>query len=104
MSINKKSKISLLPFLRNRILFVLLCDTVAQGLIQPLTGPDHVEPAPPGNKGKNKEKEIPKTSNIHRDSPNSAVQQDVCNALKVFQLIVQNICRGYNISFMEFKA
>uniref|UniRef100_A0A3Q4HM04 Cilia and flagella associated protein 46 n=1 Tax=Neolamprologus brichardi TaxID=32507 RepID=A0A3Q4HM04_NEOBR len=38
---------SLFVFLRNRVLFVLLCDAVAQGLIQPLFGP-----APAEDKGK----------------------------------------------------
>uniref|UniRef100_A0A3P8Q9U3 Cilia and flagella associated protein 46 n=1 Tax=Astatotilapia calliptera TaxID=8154 RepID=A0A3P8Q9U3_ASTCA len=42
----------LFVFLRNRVLFVLLCDAVAQGLIQPLFGPDSVVPAPAEDKGK----------------------------------------------------
>lgn len=41
-------------FLRNRALLVLMCDAVAQGLIQSLCGPDSIEPAPSGDKGKNR--------------------------------------------------
>ncbi|XP_075933471.1 cilia- and flagella-associated protein 46 [Anarhichas minor] len=36
-------------FSGNRTLFVLLCDAVARGLIQPLCGPDIAEQAPPGD-------------------------------------------------------
>ncbi|XP_031140179.1 cilia- and flagella-associated protein 46 isoform X1 [Sander lucioperca] len=43
-------------FTGNRALFVLLCDAVARGLIQPLCRPDSAELAPPGDKDINKPK------------------------------------------------
>ncbi|XP_034754581.1 cilia- and flagella-associated protein 46 isoform X3 [Etheostoma cragini] len=43
-------------FTGNRAFFVLLCDAVARGLIQPLCRPDSTELAPPGDKDINKPK------------------------------------------------
>ncbi|XP_027134224.1 cilia- and flagella-associated protein 46 isoform X3 [Larimichthys crocea] len=41
-------------YIGNRALLVLMCDAVAQGLIQSLCGPDSIEPTPSGDKGKNR--------------------------------------------------
>ncbi|XP_072246405.1 cilia- and flagella-associated protein 46 [Leuresthes tenuis] len=50
----------------NRALCVLLCDAVAQGLIQPLVASDSVEPAPAGDKGKNRaERGVEKAASTH---------------------------------------
>ncbi|XP_008297596.1 tetratricopeptide repeat protein 40 [Stegastes partitus] len=68
----------------NRALFVLLCDTVAQGLIQPLSGPDSTEPAPVGEKGKNRaEKGMEKAASVHGVVSDPAALQDVRKALEL---------------------
>uniref|UniRef100_A0A3B5B3J4 Cilia and flagella associated protein 46 n=1 Tax=Stegastes partitus TaxID=144197 RepID=A0A3B5B3J4_9TELE len=72
----------------NRALFVLLCDTVAQGLIQPLSGPDSTEPAPVGEKGKNRaEKGMEKAASVHGVVSDPAALQDVRKALEVCQCL-----------------
>lgn len=74
--------------LRNRALCVLLCDAVARGLIQPLTGADRVEPALPGDRGRNRaDKGVQKTTSVHGDSLDPAALQDVCKALEVCQCL-----------------
>ncbi|XP_041803927.1 cilia- and flagella-associated protein 46 [Chelmon rostratus] len=68
----------------NRALFVLLCDAVARGLIQPLCGLDCIEPAPPGDKGKNRaEKGMEKSTNVHGILLDPAALQDVHKALEL---------------------
>nr|XP_046258124.1 cilia- and flagella-associated protein 46 isoform X1 [Scatophagus argus] len=63
----------------NHTLFVLLCNTVARGLIQPLSGPDCIEPALSGDKGKNRAaKGTEKASNV-----DPAALQDVHKALEL---------------------
>lgn len=85
-------------FVRHPVLFVLLCDAVARGIIQPLTGPDQCEPALPADEGKKRaKKETPKTSRAsHRDSLSPAAGQDVLKALKVHQS--QQVCGNISIS------
>lgn len=68
--------------LRHRVLFVLLCDAVARGIIQSLTGPDQSEPGLPADEGK---KRARKTSRSPRDSLDAAAGQDVLKALQVGQ-------------------
>lgn len=75
-------------FLRNRVLFVLLCDAVAQGLIQPLFGPDSVVPAPAEDKGKKRaEKGIAKAASTCGGFLDPAGLQDVHKALEVSLLM-----------------
>lgn len=70
-------------FLRNRVLFVLLCDAVAQGLIQPLFGP-----APAEDKGKKRaEKGIAKAASTCGGFLDPAGLQDVHKALEVSLLM-----------------
>lgn len=81
-------------FLRNRALFVLLCDAVARGLIQPLCGPDSIEPAPPGDKGKNRaEKGMEKAASVHGAFLDPSTLQDVRKALEVCQCV--NVGEGW---------
>ncbi|XP_044228761.1 cilia- and flagella-associated protein 46 isoform X1 [Thunnus albacares] len=68
----------------NRALFVLLCDAVARGLIQPLCGPDSGEPAPTGDKGKNRtEKGMEKAASVQGVFLDPAALQDVRKALEL---------------------
>ncbi|XP_063348312.1 cilia- and flagella-associated protein 46 [Pelmatolapia mariae] len=68
----------------NRVLFVLLCDAVAQGLIQPLFGPDSVVPAPAEDKGKKRaEKGIAKAASTCGGFLDPAGLQDVHKALEL---------------------
>ncbi|XP_051232115.1 cilia- and flagella-associated protein 46 [Dicentrarchus labrax] len=68
----------------NRALFVLLCDAVARGLIQPLCGPDHIEPAPQGDKSKNRaEKGMEKAASVAGGFLDPAAMQDVRKALEL---------------------
>uniref|UniRef100_A0A3Q1FP01 Cilia and flagella associated protein 46 n=1 Tax=Acanthochromis polyacanthus TaxID=80966 RepID=A0A3Q1FP01_9TELE len=68
----------------NCTLFVLLCDTVAQGLIQPLSGPDSTELAPVGDKGKSRaEKGMEKAASVHGAALDPAALQDVRKALEL---------------------
>lgn len=72
--------------LRHHVLFVLLCDAVARGIIQSLTGPDQSEPDLPGVEGtKRAKKELPKMSRSPRDASDAAAGQDVLKALQVRQ-------------------
>ncbi|XP_047458245.1 cilia- and flagella-associated protein 46 isoform X2 [Mugil cephalus] len=65
-------------------LLVLLCDAVARGLIQPLSGPDSVEPAPQGDKEKKRaEKGMEKASSVHGVFLDPAALQDVRKALEL---------------------
>ncbi|XP_051816052.1 cilia- and flagella-associated protein 46 isoform X2 [Acanthochromis polyacanthus] len=71
-------------FTGNCTLFVLLCDTVAQGLIQPLSGPDSTELAPVGDKGKSRaEKGMEKAASVHGAALDPAALQDVRKALEL---------------------
>ncbi|KAI3362965.1 hypothetical protein L3Q82_011639 [Scortum barcoo] len=68
----------------NRALFVLLCDAVARGLIQPLCGPESIEPAPPVDKGKNRaEKGMEKASSTHGAFSDPSALQDVRKAAEL---------------------
>ncbi|XP_039478106.1 cilia- and flagella-associated protein 46 isoform X2 [Oreochromis aureus] len=68
----------------NRVLFVLLCDAVAQGLIQPLSGPDSIVPAPAEDKGKKRaEKGIAKAASTCGGFLDPAGLQDVHKALEL---------------------
>ncbi|XP_070834007.1 cilia- and flagella-associated protein 46 [Chaetodon trifascialis] len=68
----------------NRALFVLLCDAVARGLIQPLCGLECVEPAPPGDTGKNRAvKGMENATNVQGISLDPAALQDVHKALEL---------------------
>lgn len=79
---------SLFVFLRNRVLFVLLCDAVAQGLIQPLSGPHSIVPAPAEDKGKKRaEKGIAKAASTCGGFLDPAGLQDVHKALEVSLLM-----------------
>ncbi|XP_073337460.1 cilia- and flagella-associated protein 46 isoform X1 [Pagrus major] len=62
----------------NRALFVLLCDAVARGLIQPLCGPDSFETAPQGDKGRKRAE-----SCVHGISLDPAALQEVRKALEL---------------------
>ncbi|XP_035810814.2 cilia- and flagella-associated protein 46 isoform X2 [Amphiprion ocellaris] len=71
-------------FIGNRTLFVLLCDAVAQGLIQPLSGPDSTELAVVGDKGKSRaEKGMEKAASVHGAALDPAALQDVRKALEL---------------------
>ncbi|XP_029305800.1 cilia- and flagella-associated protein 46 isoform X3 [Cottoperca gobio] len=68
-------------FTGNPALLVMLCDAAARGLIQPMCGPDSVEPAPLGDKGKNRpEKGIEKDASVHGLFLQPAALQDVLKA------------------------
>ncbi|XP_030298554.1 cilia- and flagella-associated protein 46 isoform X3 [Sparus aurata] len=68
----------------NRTLFVLLCDAVARGLIQPLCGPDSFEIAPQEDKGKKRaEKGMQKATSVHGISLDPAALQEVRKALEL---------------------
>ncbi|XP_049456510.1 cilia- and flagella-associated protein 46 isoform X3 [Epinephelus fuscoguttatus] len=68
-------------FTGNRALFVLLCDAVARGLIQPLCGPDSVRPTTPEDKGKNRpEKGMEKAASVHGVFLDPVALQDVRKA------------------------
>ncbi|KAK2823968.1 hypothetical protein Q5P01_021143 [Channa striata] len=78
-------------FTQNRALVVLLCDAVARGLIQPLSGADIIEPAPPVDKGKSKaEKKVPMSASAHGVLSNPAVLQDVSKALELCDYALSN--------------
>lgn len=69
-------------FLRTRVLFVLLCNAVARGLIQPLCGPYSI--ALPGDKSKSKaEKGMEKAASVLGFFLEPAALQDVRKALEV---------------------
>ncbi|XP_030603277.1 cilia- and flagella-associated protein 46 isoform X2 [Archocentrus centrarchus] len=71
-------------YIGNRALFVLLCDAVAQGLIQPLSGPDNIVPAPAEDKGKKRaEKGIAKAASAYGVFLDPAGLQDVHKALEL---------------------
>ncbi|XP_070772644.1 cilia- and flagella-associated protein 46 [Enoplosus armatus] len=72
-------------YTKNRTLFVLLCDAVARGLIQPLCGPDSIaEPALPGDKSKNRsDKGMEKAASVHGVLLDPAALQDVRKALEL---------------------
>lgn len=63
---------------------MLLCDAVARGLIQPLCGPDSGEPAPTGDKVKNRaEKGMEKAASVQGFFLDPGALQDVRKALEV---------------------
>lgn len=69
--------------LRHPVLFALLCDAVARGIIQPVTGLDHSELGLPADEGKKRAKsETPKMIRVP-SSLTSSAGQDVLKALKV---------------------
>ncbi|XP_034078590.1 LOW QUALITY PROTEIN: cilia- and flagella-associated protein 46 [Gymnodraco acuticeps] len=71
-------------FTRNGALFVLLCDAVARGLIQPLCGPDSIEPAPPADRSKNRpEKGMEKAVSGQGVFLDPVALQDVRKALEL---------------------
>ncbi|KAM8739310.1 cilia- and flagella-associated protein 46 isoform 1-T1 [Acanthopagrus schlegelii] len=68
----------------NRVLFVLLCNAVARGLIQPLCGPDSFEIAPQQDKDKKRaEKGMEKATSVHGISLDPAALQEVRKALEL---------------------
>lgn len=83
--IEKNAKVLVHLLLRDPVLLVLLCDAVARGIIQPLTGLDHTEPGLPADEGKKRAKK--ETSQMPRvpSSLEPAAGQRVLKALKVCQ-------------------
>lgn len=74
---------------------MLLCDAVAQGLIQPLSGADSMVPARPEDKGKKRaEKGIAKAASAYGVFLDPAGLQDVHKALEVclFVLLCIFLC------------
>ncbi|CAJ1066948.1 LOW QUALITY PROTEIN: cilia- and flagella-associated protein 46 [Xyrichtys novacula] len=69
----------------SRALLVLLCDAVAQGLIQPLYGPGSVESAPPAEKSSKKrvEKRMEKASSAQGGYLDPGALQEVHKALEL---------------------
>ncbi|XP_056903879.1 cilia- and flagella-associated protein 46 isoform X4 [Takifugu flavidus] len=67
----------------HHVLFVLLCDAVARGIIQSLTGPDQSEPALPADEGKKRARKEPKISKSPRESLDAAAGRDVLKALQL---------------------
>ncbi|KAM7385133.1 hypothetical protein PAMP_001229 [Pampus punctatissimus] len=68
----------------NRALFVLLCDAVARGFIQPLCGPDSGEPALTGDMGKNRaEKGMEKAASVQGVFLDPTALHDVRKALEL---------------------
>ncbi|XP_069001354.1 cilia- and flagella-associated protein 46 [Embiotoca jacksoni] len=85
-----------MEYIGNRTLFVLLCDTVARGLIQPLSGPDSIEPAVAGDKSKTRaEKGTEKPASVHGASLSAAALQDVRKALGLCEHALY-ISNGHN--------
>nr|XP_029134601.1 cilia- and flagella-associated protein 46 [Labrus bergylta] len=81
----------------SRSLFVLLCDAVARGLIQPLRGPGSVEPAPPAEK-KSKtraEKGTEKASSAQGVYLDPTALQDVHKAAELSDFAM-NLCNCNN--------
>uniref|UniRef100_UPI0037E7646D cilia- and flagella-associated protein 46 n=1 Tax=Semicossyphus pulcher TaxID=241346 RepID=UPI0037E7646D len=66
----------------SRALFVLLCDAVARGLIQPLCGPDSVVPTPPADRNSKHraEKGMEKAANAQGVNLDPAALQEVRKA------------------------
>ncbi|XP_068184453.1 cilia- and flagella-associated protein 46 isoform X2 [Antennarius striatus] len=69
----------------NRVLFVLLCDAAARGLIQPTSRPDQGGPAPSEDKDRNR-KGMDKPASISRDSLEPPALQDVRRAQELCDL------------------
>lgn len=70
--------------LRDCVLFVMLCNAVALGLIQPLSGPVPVEPTLPVDKGKGRaEKGTEKAANVCGAVLDPSGLQDARKALEV---------------------
>ncbi|XP_068423801.1 cilia- and flagella-associated protein 46 isoform X2 [Clinocottus analis] len=68
----------------NSTLFVLLCDAVARGLIQPLCGPDSIKQAPPGDKSRNRpERGTEKAASVQGVFLDPVALQDVRKALEL---------------------
>ena len=83
-------------YLRNGALFVLLCDAVARGLIQPLCRPDSIEPAPPADRSKNRpEKGMEKAASGQGVFLDPFALQDVRKALEVCQFVCNELLCGY---------
>ncbi|XP_029962388.1 cilia- and flagella-associated protein 46 [Salarias fasciatus] len=83
----------------NRALFVLLCDAVARGLIQPLSGPDSAEAAPAApaaDKGKSRgEKGMEKAASVHGAFLDPTALQDVRKALELCEHALRlSTCHG----------
>lgn len=81
----ENANVSVHLLLRHQVLFVLLCDAVARGIIQSLTGPDQSEPALPADEGKKRARKEPKMSKSPRESLDAAAGRDVLKALQVGQ-------------------
>lgn len=82
---DENANVSVRLRLRHHVLFVLLCDAVARGIIQSLTGPDQSEPALPADEGKKRARRETKISRSPRDSLDAAAGRDVLKALQVGQ-------------------
>ncbi|XP_071380722.1 cilia- and flagella-associated protein 46 [Centroberyx affinis] len=68
----------------DRALFVLLCDAVARGFIQPLCGPDSSKAVLPGEKAKNRAgKGMERTGSVHGVPIDPAALQDARKALEL---------------------
>ncbi|XP_032397492.1 cilia- and flagella-associated protein 46 isoform X2 [Etheostoma spectabile] len=83
-----------IKFTGNRALFVLLCDAVARGLIQPLCRPDSTELAPPGDKDINKPKKgMEKAAAVSGVLLDPVALQDVHKASELcdYALCISNI-------------
>lgn len=85
--------ISSVVFLRDCALFVLLCDAVARGFIQPLCGPDSGKAAQPGDRAKNRAgKGVERIGSVHGVPMDSAALQDARKALEVCVCICVPVC------------
>lgn len=70
---------------------VLLCDTVARGLIQRLIGQDQENPPQPADKGKSRgDKGMQKSNNVQGDLQSQAMQ-NVHKAREVCAVFVQRV-------------
>lgn len=77
-------------FLRNPVLLVLLCDTVAQGIIQPLTGVDQSEPGLPADEGK---KQVKKEGAVLKALQVCQLQKKMCKCLYILSLLIKKVVK-----------
>lgn len=73
---------------------VLLCDAVARGLIQRLSGPDSVKPAPPEDGSKSRvEKALKRTSSSHGSFLDPVTLKEVHKAQEVRESSSREVMR-----------